>query len=127
MLAAGTAIAALVVAGAASASSMTTLGHRAALDWESWDLRGSAHELSSVPFVWNSNYSGISFPPTKTVVLRVEGPTLPYYWRATTLDLVSNGHWSEDLFWLDQVDGDKHALRVPQLVPQRAGNPKNWV
>ena len=127
MLAAGTAIAALVVVGAASASSMTTLGHRAALDWESWDLRGPAHELSSVPFVWNSNYSGISFPPTKTVVLRVEGPTLPYYWRATTLDLVSNGHWSEDLFWLDQVDGDKHALRVPQLVPRRAGNPKNWV
>ena len=68
-LAVGTAIAALVVVGAASASSMTTLGHSAALDWESWDLRGPAREASSVRFVWNSNYAGISFPPTKTVVL----------------------------------------------------------
>ena len=94
-LAAGAAIAALVVIGAASASSVTTLGRDAALDWESWDLRGPAHEASAVRFVWDSNYSGITFPPTKTVVLRVEGPTLPNYWRTTTLDLVSNNHWSE--------------------------------
>ena len=126
-LAVGTAIAALVVVGAASASSMTTLGHSAALDWESWDLRGPAREASSVRFVWNSNYAGISFPPTKTVVLRVEGPTVPYYWRTTTLDYVSNGHWSEDLFWLDQVDRDTRALQLPQLVPERASKPRNWV
>ena len=73
-LAAGSAIAALVVVGAASASSVTTLGRDAALDWESWDLRGPAQEASAVRFVWDSNYSGITFPPTKTVVLRVEGP-----------------------------------------------------
>ena len=126
-LAAGTAVASLVVVGAASASSVTTLGRSAALDWESWDLRGPAREVSSVPFVWDSNYAGISFPPTKTVVLRVEGPTVPYYWRATTLDLVSNGHWSEDLFWLDQVDGGRRSLHLPQLVPQRASKPRNWV
>ena len=126
-LGAGTAIAALVVVGAASASSVTTLGRTAALDWESWDLRGPAHEASAVRFVWDSNYAGITFPPTKTVVLRVEGPVSPYYWRTTTLDLVSNNHWSEDLFWLDQVDREKRALQLPQLVPGRAANPRNWV
>ncbi|HEU5206949.1 MAG TPA: transglutaminaseTgpA domain-containing protein [Gaiellaceae bacterium] len=126
-LAAGTAIAALVVGGAASASSVTTLGHSAALDWESWDLRGPAKEARSVRFVWNSDYTGIRFPPTKTVVLRVEGPTVPYYWRTTTLDRVSNGHWSEDLFWLDQVDRETRALDLPQLVPKRAGDPSNWL
>jgi transglutaminase-like putative cysteine protease len=126
-LAAGTAIAALVVVGAASASSVTTLGRDAALDWESWDLRGPAHEVSSVRFVWDSNYDGISFPPTKTVVLRVEGPTAPYYWRATTLDLVGDGHWTEDPFWLGQVDRERRALQLPQLVPKRAADPRNWL
>jgi transglutaminase-like putative cysteine protease len=126
-LAAGTAIAALVVVGAASASSVTTLGREAAFDWESWDLRGPSHEVSSVRFVWDSNYDGISFPPTKTVVLRVEGPTAPYYWRATTLDLVSDGHWTEDPFWLGQVDRETRALPLPQLVPQRAADQRNWL
>ena len=126
-LAAGTAIAALVVVGAASASSVTTLGHSAALDWESWDLRGAAHEASSVRFVWDSNYSGITFPPTRTVVLRVEGPTAPYYWRTTTLDVVSDGHWNEDPFWLGQVDRERRALQLPQLVPERAAKPRNWL
>ena len=126
-LVAGTAIAALVVVGAASASSMTALGRGSAFDWESWDLSGPAQEASSVRFVWNSNYEGITFPPTKTVVLRVEGPTAPHYWRATTLDLLSQGTWSEDLFWLDQVDRERRALQLPQLIPQRAADPRNWV
>jgi transglutaminase-like putative cysteine protease len=126
-LATGTAIGALVVVGAASASSVTTLGRGAALDWESWDLRGPAQAATSVRFVWNSDYAGISFPPTKTVVLRVEGPTVPYYWRTTTLDLVSDGHWFEDLFWLDQVDRERRALQLPRLVPQRAANTRTWV
>ncbi len=126
-LVAGSAVAALVVVGAASASSVTTLGREGAVDWESWDLRGPAREASAVRFVWDSNYSGIDFPPTKTVVLRIEGPESPYYWRTTTLDLVMDNHWSEDLFWLDQVDREKRALQLPQLVPARAAKPRNWV
>src|SRR5262245_261958 len=123
----GTAIAALVVLGAASASSATTLGRKPALDWESWNLRGEAREASSVRFVWDSNYEGISFPPKKTVVLRISGPSAPHYWRSTTLDLFSDNHWIEDLFWLDQVDHESRALQLPQLVPERAAEPRNWI
>ena len=72
---AGVAIAALVVVGAAGTSSATTLGADAALDWETWDIRGEQErQASDVRFVWDSNYEGISFPNEKTVVLRVEGP-----------------------------------------------------
>lgn len=126
-LLAGTAIGALVVVGAASASSVTTLGRDAALDWKSWDLRGPAREASAVRFVWDSNYEGIQFPPTKTVVLRVEGPKSPYYWRATTLDRFSGNHWSEDLFWIEQVDRESRALQLPLLIPKRASDQRNWV
>jgi transglutaminase-like putative cysteine protease len=126
-LAVGTAIGALVVLGAASASSATTLGGRPALDWESWNLRGPAHEASSVRFIWDSNYDGISFPLKKTVVLRISGPMQPYYWRATTLDLFSNDHWIDYPFSLGQIDGETRALQLPPLVPRRAANPHDWI
>src|SRR5262245_39841039 len=95
-LAVGTTIGGLVVLGAASASSLTTLGGKPALDWESWHLQGEPRQASAVPFVWDSNYDGISFPPKKTVVLRISGPILPHYWRSTTLDLFSENRWVED-------------------------------
>ena len=118
-LLAGAAIGALVVLGAATASSGTTLARQPAVDWQNWDLRASAREASSVRFIWDSNYDGISFPPKKTVVLRIDGPQRPYYWRSTTLDLFNQNHWFEDLFWLDQVDDESRALQLPQLVPKR--------
>jgi hypothetical protein len=117
-LAVGTGVGALVVLGAASASSATSLTGRPALDWESWNLRGAEREASSVRFVWDANYDGISFPLKKTVVLRVSGPDQPYYWRATTLDLFTNDHWVEDPFWLDQVNDESRALQLPDLVPE---------
>jgi protein-glutamine gamma-glutamyltransferase len=126
-LLAGAAIGALVVLGAASSSSATTLARHSAVDWQSWDLRASAREASSVRFIWDSNYQGIRFPSKKTVVLRIEGPQLPYYWRSTTLDLFSQNHWIEDLFWLDQVDDESRALKLPQLVPKRAGDQHEWL
>ena len=126
-LLAGAAIGALVVLGAATASSGTTLARQPAVDWQNWDLRASAREASSVRFIWDSNYDGISFPPKKTVVLRIDGPQRPYYWRSTTLDLFNQNHWFEDLFWLDQVDDESRALQLPQLVPKRAGDQREWV
>lgn len=120
----GSAVGALVVVGAASASSATSLTGKPALDWESWNLRGAEREASSVRFIWDANYDGISFPLKKTVVLRVSGPDQPYYWRATTLDLFSNDHWIDDP---GQVDHEAGALRLPALVPRRAADQHAWV
>ena len=124
---AGSLIGAVVVAGAAWTSSATTLTDRSALGWETWDIRGPQRQAGEVRFIWDSNYAGISFPSEKTVVLRVDGPTTANYWRTTTLDLFSEEHWFEHLFWLDQVDRGSRALQLPSLVPPRARNTDNWV
>ena len=126
-LALGGVIGVLVVAGAAWTSSVTTLASSGAVDWESWDLSRAPAQASAVQFVWNSNYDGIRFPRKTTVVLRIDGPKVPNYWRTTTLDLFTRDHWFEDLFWLDQVDSRQRALQLAQLVPARAARPENWL
>ncbi len=123
----GGAVGSLVVIGAAWAGSATSLARDSAVAWESWDIRGAERRATDVRLVWDSNYDGISFPPEKTVVLRIDGPTTPYYWRTTTLDLFSDDRWFEHLFWLEQVDHAKRNLQLPQLVPRRSQNPRNWV
>jgi hypothetical protein len=123
----GGAIGALVVVGAAWAASATTLARNAAVDWQSWDVGGAERQASGVQFVWSSNYDGIKFPRTKTVVLRIDGPRSPKYWRTTTLDLFTHDHWFEDLFWLDQVDTGTRALQLAQLIPRRAADQQNWL
>ncbi len=126
-LALGGVIGVLVVAGAAWTGSVTTLASSGAVDWESWDLSRTPTQASAVQFVWNSNYDGIRFPRKTTVVLRIDGPKVPNYWRTTTLDLFTRDHWFEDLFWLDQVDSRQRALRLAQLVPARAARHQNWL
>ena len=54
-------------------------------------------------------------------------PTSPNYWRTTTLDQFQTTTGVEDLFWLDQVDDEKRALQLPQLVPARAAKPRDWL
>ena len=120
-------IGSLVVAGAAWTSSATTLAREAVVDWETWDIRGQERQASNVRFIWDSNYEGISFPSKKTVVLRVEGPSTPYYWRTTTLDVFDRNHWFEHLFYLDQVDHSSRTLVLPQLTPARARRPESWL
>ena len=124
---AGGAIGALVVVGAAWTSSATTLARDAAVDWETWDIRGQGRQASEVRFIWDSNYEGIAFPSEKTVVLRVDGPSVPHYWRTTTLDVYDENHWFEHLFWLEQVDHDAQTLQLPQLIPLRARNREDWI
>ena len=120
----GGVVAALVVVGAAGTSSATTLGTDAALDWETWDIRGQQRQATNVRFIWDSNYAGITFPAEKTIVLRIEGPTRPNYWRTTTLDVFADDRWLEHLFWLEQVDHDARRLQLPELIPQaRAATP----
>jgi len=123
----GAAVAAAVVGAAAWTGSATTLASTGALDWQSWNFGGAPAQANAVQFVWNSNYDGIRFPRKTTVVLRIDGPRSPKYWRTTTLDLFTDGHWFEDLFWLDQVDPQTRALRLAELEPARAAHPENWL
>jgi len=125
-LVAGAATAALVVSGAAWASSVTEVARDAALNWEAWDFRGVPARALGVKYVWEGRYDGISFPPTKTVVLEISGPTRAEYWRASTLDLFTADRWIEDL---SLVNLGEATGRVPQdrLTPARALDRKSWV
>jgi len=126
-LVAGAATAALVVSGAAWASSVTEVARDAALNWEAWDFRGVPARALGVKYVWDSNYDGIRFPPTETTVLTVEGPDRAQYWRASTLDLFVDDHWFEDLFWLAQVDANPDSLPLDRLTPAKARRRENWL
>lgn len=124
---AGAATAALVVSGAAWTSSTTTIAPEAALNWEAWDLRGAPVQAAGVRFAWNSNYDGIRFPATKTVVLTVKGPDRARYWRTSTLDVFKDDHWFEDLFTLERVDGGSDTMQLDRLTPARAARRENWL
>jgi transglutaminase-like putative cysteine protease len=124
---AGGLVGALVVAGAAWTSSATTIAREAALDWESWDIRGETSAAPSVRFAWESNYDGIDFPTERTVVFSVTGPEQATYWRASTLNLFSEDHWFEHLLWLGRVEGGSTVQLAPgQLIPSRVSQRRNW-
>jgi transglutaminase-like putative cysteine protease len=126
-LVAGAAVAAAVVAGAAWASSATSVAREAALNWESWDLHGLPDRAPSVRIAWDSNYDGINFPPTKTVVLAVDGPEHASYWRASTLDLFVEDHWFENHLSVDRVEADGEPIVSDRLTPARALRRENWL
>ena len=126
-LVAGVAAAAVVVAGAAWASSATTVAREAALNWESWDLRGVPMRAPAVRFAWDANYDGVDFPQTKTVVLTVEGPDRARYWRASTLDQFTIDRWSEEPLSLGLVAADSKAMRPDRFSPSRAARTENWL
>lgn len=123
----GAAAALIVVLGAAWASSATTVAREAALNWQAWDIRGTPIEASTVRFAWDSNYDGIRFPPTETVVLSVEGPDRARYWRTSTLDLFTEDHWFESHLWLGRVDSGSKPLPLSRLTPTRASKRENWI
>ena len=124
---AGGAIATLVVVGATWTSSATTLARDAALDWESWDIRGETSAAPNVRFAWESNYDGIEFPTERTVVFTVTGPEQATYWRASTLNLFTEDHWFEHLLTLGRVEGESTTRLPPgQLIPSRVSQRRNW-
>jgi transglutaminase-like putative cysteine protease len=124
---AGGLVGALVVVAAAWTSSATTLARSSALDWESWDIRGDTATTSSVRFVWESDYDGVEFPAEETVVLRVKGPEQATYWRVSTLNLLSDQHWFEQLLWLGRVEGGSRTrLSGDGLIPPRVSKRQNW-
>jgi transglutaminase-like putative cysteine protease len=88
---------ALVILVALFASTSGSVARGGLLDWQSWDFYTRAQHAVGVEYVWNSSYEGIRFPRKETAVLRIKGPARPLYWRATTLDIVAQGRWFEDL------------------------------
>jgi transglutaminase-like putative cysteine protease len=126
-LLAGATAGALVVVSAAWASSSTTFARESMLAWERWDFRGLPAKALGVRFVWDANYDGISFPPTRTVVLEIEGQDRPQYWRAATLDTFTADRWFEpEVVPVRVENGPEGPVPRDPLTPQRALDPRNW-
>jgi transglutaminase-like putative cysteine protease len=113
-----------VVVVALAASSTPALARQGFVNWQAWDFYTRPAKPVSVSYVWSSNYSGLNFPHKRTVVLRIEAPSRPQYWRAATLDDVIEGRWFEDPTLLDQSGG---YLGEPGLVPPGARERSLWV
>jgi transglutaminase-like putative cysteine protease len=114
---------ALVVACALGLASRPAVAKDEFLHWQGWDLYTKAHGAVSVSYVWDSNYTGLNWPKKRTVVLRVEAPDRPLYWRATTLDAFVGNNWEEDLTTTQPYvfSGDR-----AELVPWGASR-KGWI
>jgi transglutaminase-like putative cysteine protease len=114
----------VVILAAVGASSSPALAKRAFLNWQSWDLYTRAARPVTVNYVWNSLYSGLTFPRKPTTVLKIEAPPEPLYWRATVLDSVLSGRW------LEETSPEAHEdspLGEPDLVPPREERRSDWV
>jgi len=123
----GAVAAALVVAGSAWAASATAVARQGALAWETWNVEVRTKQASVVSVVWRANYDGVRFPPTRTVVLTVQGPERAQYWRADTLDSFAAGHWFADHFWNGPVDRTGKPLALEPLTPRRAADRGEWL
>ncbi|HEY6835282.1 MAG TPA: transglutaminase domain-containing protein [Gaiellaceae bacterium] len=114
----------VVVAVGLLASSSTALARHGFVNWQSWDFYTRPAKPVGVSYVWNSDYSGLTFPRKETVVLKIQAPARPQYWRAVTLDDVVAGRWIEDPTLQVQTDG---ALGEPGLVPRAATSRESWI
>jgi transglutaminase-like putative cysteine protease len=112
-------VGAAIVLAAVGAASMPALAKGEFLHWQTWDLHVPHVKPVSVSYVWSSDYSGLTFPHKRTVVLRVKAPKRPQYWRVTTLPYIVDGRW------IDQPSFD--TASEAGLVPSAARNHSNWV
>jgi transglutaminase-like putative cysteine protease len=127
-LAAGAIAGALVVVGAVWASSASTFARDSMLAWEHWDFRGLPAKAVGVRFVWDANYDGISFPPTRTVVLEIRGPEQPQYWRASTLETFTADRWFEpEVLPIRMAEGPQGPVPRDPLTPRRALDSATWL
>jgi transglutaminase-like putative cysteine protease len=122
----GIAVAVVLIAAAALASTSEAVAKGAFLSWQSWDPYDRPDTPVGVQYIWNSHYLGIHFPKKKTTVFRVRvpGPQRNLYWRATTLDDYTGTGWQEDLDLGEARSEDQFG--VPG-VAARARNQSNWV
>jgi len=107
---------AVVVLAAVAGSSSPALAKQEFLRWQMWDPYTRPAKPVDVRYVWNSIYSGLTFPRKRTTVLRIKSAA-PHYWRATVLTWVEGGHWREELAGLE---GDRG------LAPPRQTDPRRW-
>ncbi|MBA2641907.1 MAG: transglutaminase domain-containing protein [Actinobacteria bacterium] len=125
-LAAGAALAAFVVSGAAWASSATTFSRDGIFSWETWNFGRTPASALGVRFVWDASYDGISFPARETTVLRIAGVERAQYWRASTLDTFFDDRWFEELSGVSLREA-KGPLALDALAPARARRQETWV
>jgi transglutaminase-like putative cysteine protease len=114
---------ALVVACALGLASRPAVAKGELLHWQGWDLYTRSDRSVGVSYVWNSNYDGLNWPKKRTVVLKIEAPDTPFYWRATVLDAFVDGNWIQDLETMEPFvfRGER-----AELVPSEASR-KGWV
>jgi protein-glutamine gamma-glutamyltransferase len=111
---------AAVVFGALALSSSAAVAKDAFLGWEQWDFYTRPQKPVSVRYVWDANYNGVRFPEKQTVVLTIDAPRRPQYWRATVLDHFDGFRWRENLW-------QETALEDHELIPEGARHARNWV
>jgi protein-glutamine gamma-glutamyltransferase len=99
------------------------------LNWEQWEPYTRPQRPVEVTYVWKANYDGIEFPKQATTVLTIDAPQSASYWRATTLDSFTDGHWTENSDTIEPVsiDDDRDALIADPLVPSAARDSENWI
>ena len=114
----------LVVLAAVALSSSPALAKHGFIDWQKWDFYTRPAKPVDVSYVWNSSYTGFSFPKKKTVVLKIKASPRPHYWRVTPLAGVFAGHWQIDVTSETPSDG---AVGERGLVPAVAKVQRNWV
>jgi transglutaminase-like putative cysteine protease len=105
---AGLAVAALV------ASSSSAVAKTGVVDWQGWDFYTQPDRPVSVSFVWDGNYSGLSWPRKRTTVLEVKAPPRSLFWRAAVLDRFDGTRWVET----DPLRGDALEPKTGPLVHQ---------
>ena len=81
---------------ALAATSSPAFAKHAFLDWQHWDLTKPAKPVD-VSYVWNSDYSGLTFRGKPTTVMRVKAGPQSHYWRVSVLNTVENGIWFEEV------------------------------
>jgi transglutaminase-like putative cysteine protease len=122
----GVAVAVVLVAAAALASTSNAVAKGAFLSWQGWDPYDRPDTPVGVRYVWNSHYLGIHFPQKKTVVFRVRTPRPQrnLYWRSTTLDDYTGTGWQEDL---DLNEGRQTDQLDVSGLTRLARDESNWV
>ena len=129
-LAQAAAVGGALVLAAVVVSTSDAVSKGAFLSWRGWDPYDRPDDPVGVDYVWNSNYTGISFPEEPTVVFKVKasGPRRGLYWRATTLDEYTGTAWEEDRqFGQANNAGQIDAARRERFLPPAAVRQQGWI